>query len=88
MYRLLIETLLGLNLEGDQLRLAPRLPKTWTTFTIHYRYRQTPYHITITRLAENSRASSQTSQNRQHPFEKSIPLLDDHRDHLVEIKVP
>jgi cellobiose phosphorylase len=26
MYRLLVETLLGVNLEGDQLRLAPRLP--------------------------------------------------------------
>lgn len=32
MCRLLIETLLGLNLEGDQLRLTPRLRKTWTTF--------------------------------------------------------
>lgn len=35
MYRLLIETLLGVNLEGDQLRLASRLPKTWTTFKTH-----------------------------------------------------
>ena len=51
MYRLLIETLLGVNLEGDQLRLSPRLPKTWNTYKIHYRYRQTVYHITITRLA-------------------------------------
>jgi cellobiose phosphorylase len=31
MYRLLIETLLGVHLEGDQLRLNPRLPKSWTT---------------------------------------------------------
>ena len=51
MYRLLIETLLGMNLEGDQLRLAPRLPKNWPACKIHYRYRQTVYHITITRLA-------------------------------------
>ncbi|MBP9902617.1 MAG: cyclic beta 1-2 glucan synthetase, partial [Verrucomicrobia bacterium] len=49
MYRLLIETLLGVNLEGDQLRLAPRLPKSWKTYKIHYRYRQTVYHITINR---------------------------------------
>ena len=32
MYRLLIETLLGVNLEGNQLRLTPRLPKSWTSF--------------------------------------------------------
>src|SRR5678815_2653766 len=51
MYRLLLETLLGLNLEGNQLRLTPKLPATWTAFTLHYRYRQTPYHIRITRVA-------------------------------------
>jgi len=38
MYRLLIETLLGVNLEGDQLWLTPRLPKSWTAYKIHYRY--------------------------------------------------
>src|SRR4029077_20751401 len=45
--RLLIETLLRVNLGGDRLRLAPHLPKTWTTYKIHYRYRQTVYRITI-----------------------------------------
>ena len=52
MYRLLVETLLGLKLEGDQLRLIARFPKNWTTYKIHYRYRQTVYHITINRLAD------------------------------------
>src|SRR5690349_13057455 len=50
MYRLLIETLIGLNLEGNQLRLSPRLPKAWTAFTIHYRYRQTAYRIDVRRI--------------------------------------
>ena len=50
MYRLLIETLLGVNLEGNRLRITPRLPTSWTSFKIHYRYRQTVYHITINRL--------------------------------------
>ena len=54
MYRLLVETLLGVNLEGDRLRMAPRMPKAWTSFKVHYRYRQTVYHITVTRLAEDS----------------------------------
>src|SRR6202044_3210372 len=35
MYRLLIETLLGLNLEGEELRLLPRLPKSWPSCKIH-----------------------------------------------------
>ena len=45
MYRLLTETLLGLKLEGNRLRLTPRLPKHWPTCKIDYRYRQTLYHI-------------------------------------------
>ena len=53
MYRLLIETLLGVNLEGDHLRLTPSLPKTWNTFTVHYRYRETVYHLRITRSPGN-----------------------------------
>jgi cellobiose phosphorylase len=87
MYRLLIETLLGVNLEGDQLRLAPRLPKTWTTFKIHYRYRQTVYHITITRLAADSADADLLSLDGQAISGKTIPLRDDCHEHAVEMKV-
>ena len=87
MYRLLIETLLGVNLEGDQLRLAPRLPKTWTTFKIHYRYRQTVYHITITRLATGSTDTNLLSLDGQELSGKTIPLRDDRKEHAVEMKV-
>ena len=74
MYRLLLETLLGVNLEGNQLRLTPSLPGTWTTFTVHYRYRQTPYHIRITKLPRAPRRSQPAIPRRSgaswqyHPF--------------------
>ncbi len=87
MYRLLIETLLGVNLEGDQLRLAPRLPKTWTTFKIHYRYRQTVYHITISRLATDSADTNLLSIDGKEISGKTIPLQDDRQEHAVEMKV-
>jgi cellobiose phosphorylase len=87
MYRLLIETLLGLNREGDQLRLTPRLPKSWPAFKIHYRYRQTHYRLTITRLAEDSSGASQLSLDGQNLAGETIPLQDDRRDHVVEVKV-
>src|SRR5690606_26340709 len=47
MYRVIVESLLGLHLEVDRLRFAPCLPASWTEFKIHYRYRETFYHITI-----------------------------------------
>ena len=87
MYRLLIETLLGVNLEGDQLRLAPRLPKTWTDFKIHYRYRQTVYHITIARLAENAAGANSLTLDGLGLSGDTIPLRDDHHEHVVEMKV-
>jgi cellobiose phosphorylase len=87
MYRLLIETLLGVNLEGDRLRLAPRLPNAWTTFKIHYRYRQTVFHITIARLdADSSGASLLTLDGQGMPGD-TIPLRDDRREHVVEMKI-
>ena len=50
MYQLAVETLLGLRLEVDRLRLAPLVPKDWKSYKIHYRYRETMYHITIERM--------------------------------------
>ena len=48
MYRLIIESLLGVRLDVDKLRLAPCLPADWPSFKIHYRYRETVHHITVT----------------------------------------
>ncbi len=87
MYRLLIETLLGVNREGDRLRLEPRLPAAWTSYKIHYRFRQTVYHITIVRAApQAAEANRLTIDGREIPG-TTIPLVDDRREHAVELKV-
>jgi cellobiose phosphorylase len=86
MYRLLVETLLGVNLEGDQLRLAPRLPQAWPSYKIHYRYRQTVYHITITRSAVGAEAgSSRIILDGQELAGMTISLRDDHQPHNAEV---
>jgi cellobiose phosphorylase len=87
MYRLLIETLLGVNLAGDQLRLTPRLPKGWTTYKVHYRYRQTVYHITINRLAADSASVKQLFLDGNELAVETVTLVDDRREHSVELKV-
>ena len=87
MYCLLIESLLGVNLEGDQLRLTPRLPKSWKTGKIHYRYRQTVYHITVLRLPADSTSAQQLLLDGQNLPGDTIPLHDDRREHFVELNV-
>ena len=87
MYRLLIETLLGVNLEGDKLRLTPRMPKNWTSYKIHYRFRQTVYHITITRLDGGSEIANQLWLDGEELAAETVPLVDDRQEHFVEMKV-
>jgi cyclic beta-1,2-glucan synthetase len=88
MYRLLSETLLGLSLEGDRLRLTTRLPKRWDTCKIQYRYRQTTYHITVSRSLDDLPGSGQVSLDGRGLPDGIIPLVDDHREHSVEMQLP
>ena len=68
------------------LRLTPRLPKSWTNYKIHYRYRQTVYHITISRLAADGTGANELSLDGQNLAEETIPLTDDHIEHFVELR--
>ena len=48
MYRLIVESLLGLRLEVDTAAISrPACPRTGQAFKIHYRYRETVYHIAV-----------------------------------------
>ncbi len=87
MYRLLVETLLGVNLEGDRLRLAPVLPESWPSYKIHYRYHQTVYHITISRLPADAPRGSHLVVDGQELAGTSIPLVDDQHEHFAELKM-
>ena len=86
MYRLITESLLGVHLEGNRLRVTPRFPASWTSYKIHYRYRQTVYHITITRLPPDGTGANELSLDGQTLTEETIPLTDDHIEHFVELR--
>jgi len=83
MYRLLVETLLGVQLEGEQLRLRPRLPSDWPSLKLHYRFRDTFYHITVTR-GEDAAVARLRLDGQEQP-DGVIHLVDDRRDHAVEL---
>jgi cyclic beta-1,2-glucan synthetase len=83
MYRTLVETLLGVNLEGESLRLTPRLPSAWNTAKVHYRFRQTVYHITFNRWRPGDPPSPSATLDGRPLDGASIPLRDDHGEHHV-----
>jgi cellobiose phosphorylase len=88
MYRLIVESLLGLRLTGTaqsaRLHFAPCLPVEWQSFKLHYRYRETVYHITI-RQSAGPRAGMTVSLDGDLLSEPAIPLIDDRGEHQVEV---
>ena len=83
MYRLLIESLLGLRLEVDRLRVCPVLPPDWRSCRMHYRWRDTFHHIVIHNNGANV-VTRVTSDGQERP-DLTIPLHDDRRDHRAEV---
>jgi cellobiose phosphorylase len=86
MYRLIVESLLGLQLEGDKLRVNPRLPRDWPNLTIDYRYKSTLYHIQIKNSGTGSTIKSFT-MNDIAQDQHEIMLADDPEKHEVVIEM-
>jgi cyclic beta-1,2-glucan synthetase len=86
MYRLIVESLLGLRLEVNKLRFAPCLPADWEGFKLHYRYRETVYHIAVLQTpAEHGEMRVTVDGIEQH--DKTISLVDDRKEHGVEVRI-
>jgi cellobiose phosphorylase len=86
MYRLIIESLLGLRLDVDKLHCAPCLPDKWSGFLVHYRYRETVYHIRIMQAPAGSGPGTVTVDGVERPG-NVIQLADDRQEHSVELRI-
>jgi cellobiose phosphorylase len=84
MYRLLLETLLGVTLCGQELRLDPRLPRAWPLMKVHYRFRRTVYHIVFTRQLGGHGDAPPATLDRAVLTGNTLPLVDDNQEHFVE----
>jgi hypothetical protein len=54
---------------------------------LHYRYRETVYHINVLQVSTGSGEMS-VSIDGVEQQDKTIPLMDDRREHRVEVHVP
>jgi cellobiose phosphorylase len=85
-YRLITETLLGLKLEVDKLRFTPCLPPEWKSFKLHYRYRETYYHITLLRTGDRWGSSQKIVLDGAEQPNALLPLQGDRREHHAEVR--
>ncbi|NEV64420.1 glycoside hydrolase family 94 protein [Thiorhodococcus minor] len=88
MYRLILESLLGLRLDVDRLHIAPCLPTHWDGIRIHYRYRETRYHIWAAQarpVAGTGSGLMRLTLDGVELEEQAIRLVDDRREHQVQV---
>lgn len=80
LYRLMLESLLGITRNGNQLQIKPCVPASWQGFSVDYRFGKTLYRINVHRdFAEG------ITLDGDHIAGVSLPLIDDEQEHSVQV---
>lgn len=82
--RLLHEVILGLDRRVDHLHFRPRVPSSWTRFTLHYRYFQTFYHLVYTQDL-SYQGPIRLVLDGQTLADETLCLINDRLEHTVEV---
>jgi len=82
MYRLIVESLLGLRREGGMLRVAPCIPADWPGYSMSYRFGESVYQIRVRQLDAGQPPRLSVDGNEQPGL--AFALIDDRAVHVVE----
>jgi len=82
MYRLMVESLLGVARAGDKLTLAPHLPSDWPGFKLAYRFRETVYTVSVTAGESESMVVDGVAEAG-----RTITMIDDGQPHSIVLTV-
>lgn len=90
MYRLVIESLLGVRLrvddQGAWLAIVPCLPAHWTRYAVDYRFRETTYSVAIEVVDGTAEAPGVELDGAACPTGE-VPLVDDGKAHAVRVRI-
>ena len=84
MYRLILESLIGITLDHGRLRFDPCLPPEWPSVSITYRHMENTYHIIIEQSDELSGTEVYLDKVKQE--DPSILLVNDQKEHQVRVR--
>jgi cyclic beta-1,2-glucan synthetase len=87
MYRLIVESLLGVTLEAGKLTLAPQLPADWQAFKLTYRHGASLYTIRVSQADVGESGAAGLTLDGVALAGNVLALLDDGREHAVELRV-
>jgi hypothetical protein len=85
--RVAIETILGFQLRGGELRFEPCMPPNWPWFELTYRHRSATYRILVDNSAGTGRGVRSVELDGQRLPNDTIPLVDDSKSHEVRVQL-
>jgi cyclic beta-1,2-glucan synthetase len=85
MYRAGLESILGLNVSGNQLTLDPHIHPSWPSYNIKYRHHQTVYEIEVKNPKQLSSGSLTITVDGKvlEANSKTFELVNDNKLHSV-----
>ena len=90
LYRLMVESLLGFEVEGGRLSVKSCLPPSWDAYTLDYRYRETPHHIAVRQvdaLADEAPSAVIYSLDGLRQEGEGVMLADDGAAHRIDVVI-
>ncbi len=87
LYRLIVESMLGLRLDSGKLRFVPCVPVGWESFEVVYRFGETVYDIAFRQVSQDSGAMQVTLDGQVQP-ERCIVLHGAGTHHQVVVEFP
>jgi cyclic beta-1,2-glucan synthetase len=82
-YRLGVEKILGLQREGNRLKIKPCMPADWHEVEIHYRFGAAMYHIRIENSQSGNSGPMSLALDGRLLNANYIPLVDDGGEHTI-----
>jgi cellobiose phosphorylase len=86
MYRLITETLMGVEVAVNELRFTPRVPLDWKSFKLDYRFRETTYHIICINASGAWKVPPKIFLDGIEQTGAALKLVDDRREHFAEVR--
>jgi cyclic beta-1,2-glucan synthetase len=87
MYRAWVEEVLGLQVQGDELRVYPVIPAAWPGFSISYRHGETIYAIQVENPQGCERGVAWVEMDGQRVIGDVIPLKRELTKHQVVVRM-
>ncbi|NOT33178.1 MAG: hypothetical protein HOP12_03310 [Candidatus Eisenbacteria bacterium] len=85
MYRLGLESILGIERRGSAFAIAPCIPAAWDGFSVEWRYGTARYDIRVENPAHRNRGVAEVELDGVAVNAAAIPLVSDGRTHHVRV---